>query len=259
MVSHTEAASRPHFRPPVAVRACTRTSNPSEGAGNECNEPHIAVRPKAHGGRASRKKDRYRDDRDDPGQAPGAWTHGLRVARRQIPRRPPVRPAHRPVDGHPRHHGREHRVAEPRERPSAHRLRHQLDHHQLLAHLRKPAALRGPRRRSARAPSRVPGRARPLHTRLARERTRTDARRADRGARLAGPRGRDALPGRACDHHDCVPGEPAGEGARRLGSSRRRGCSNRRPRRRTAHRVRRLADDLLRQSCLSPWRSRSPH
>ena len=49
-------------------------------------------------------------------------------------------------------------------------------------------------------------------------------------------------------------GNAAGEGARRLGRSRRRRCCDRRARRRRPHRVRRLADDLLRQP---PRRSRT--
>ena len=55
MGSHTEAASEPHFRPTVGVRACTRTPKPSEGAGNERTQPHIAVSPQENDGHASRK------------------------------------------------------------------------------------------------------------------------------------------------------------------------------------------------------------
>ena len=69
-----------------------------------------------------------------------------------------------------------------------------------------------------------------------------------RGPRRPGPRRSDALACGPRDHHDRLPGQPAGEGPRRLGSSRRRRRSYRRPRRRCPHRVQRLADDLLRQS-----------
>ena len=164
------------------------------------------------------------------------------------PWRPPVRPAHRPADGHPRHHGREYRAAEPRERPSAHGLQHQLDDHQLLAHLRKPAPLRWPRRRSARASSDVLDRPRYLHRIVVRVGHGGLSGRPVRSPRGPGSWCSAALSRSACDHHDGVPGEPAGESARRLGSSRRRGRRDRRPRRRRPHRVRRLADDLLRQS-----------
>ena len=69
-----------------------------------------------------------------------------------------------------------------------------------------------------------------------------------------GSRRRDALPRSARDHHVRLPGQPAGEGARRLGRRRRRRCCDRRPRRRRPDRVHRLADDLLRQP---PRRSRT--
>ena len=63
----------------------------------------------------------------------------------------------------------------------------------------------------------------------------------------SGPRRRDALAGRALDHHDRLPGQAAGEGARGLGCGRRRRRCDRRPRRRRPHRGRRLAAHLLRQ------------
>ncbi len=233
-------------RPPECERELV-PRNPPEGAGNERTEPHIAVSPKENRGHASRKENRYCNAHDASRSAPRARTQWLRVARRQGPWRPPVRPAHRATDGHPRHHGREYRAAEPRERPSTHGLQHQLDDHQLLAHLRKPAPLRRPRRRSARASSDVPDRPRRLHRIVVRVGHGRHSDRPLRSPRRPGPRCRDALPCSACDHHDRVPREPAGESARRLGSSRRRGSRNRRPRRRSPHRVRRLADDLLRQ------------
>ena len=62
-----------------------------------------------------------------------------------------------------------------------------------------------------------------------------------------GSRRSDALPRSTRDHHVRLPGQAAREGARCLGRSRRRRCCDRRARRRRPDRVRRLADDLLRQ------------
>ena len=140
------------------------------------------------------------------------------------------------------------------ERPAPDRLQHQLDDHELLAHLRQPAPLRRPRRRPARATPDVPDRPRHLHRLLVRLSDGRHRRRPLRRSRRPGPRRGDALPGSARDHHDRLPGQPAGEGARRLGSRRRRRCRDRRPRRRRPDRVHRLADDLLRQP---PRRSRT--
>ena len=131
---------------------------------------------------------------------------------------------------------------------------HQLDDHELLAHLRQPAALRRPRRRPARTAPDVPDRPRHLHRILVRlgdgRHRRCPLRRSGR----PGSRRRDALAGSARDHHVRLPGQPAGEGARRLGRSRRRRRRDRRARRRRPDRVHRLADDLLRQP---PRRSRT--
>ena len=82
---------------------------------------------------------------------------------------------------------------------------------------------------------------------VARLRPRRHGRCAVRGAGRPGSRSRHALPGRAVDHHELLPRPREGEGARRLGRRRRRGCGDRRPRRRAPDRVRRLADDLLRE------------
>ena len=127
------------------------------------------------------------------------------------------------------------------------RLRHQLDDHELLAHLRQPAPLRRPRRRPARTTPDVPDRPRHLHRLLVRLSDGRHGRRPLRRSRRPGSRRRDALPGGARDHHVRLPGQAAGEGARRLGRSRRRRRCDRRPRRRRPDRVHRLADDLLRQ------------
>ena len=79
-----------------------------------------------------------------------------------------VRAADRPADGHPRHHGREHCAAERRRRPASDRLEHQLDDHELLADLRKPAPVRRPCRRPDRSTPDLPRRPRHLHYVLAR-------------------------------------------------------------------------------------------
>ena len=76
--------------------------------------------------------------------------------------------ARRAADGHPRHHRREHRAAAHRDGSEDERLDDQLDDHELLADLRKPAALRRPRRRPARPPPDVPDRPRRLHRLLVR-------------------------------------------------------------------------------------------
>ena len=131
---------------------------------------------------------------------------------------------------------------------------HQLDDHELLAHLRQPAPLRRPRRRPARTAPDVPDRPRHLHRVLVRLSDGRHRRRPLRRSGRPGSRRSDALPGRARDHHVRLPGQPAGEGARRLGRSRRRRRRDRRPRRRRPDRVHRLADDLLRQP---PGRSRT--
>ena len=83
-----------------------------------------------------------------------------------------------------------------------------------------------------------------------------DADDAVRRPRRPGPRRRDALPGRAVDHHDHLPRPRARQGARRLGRGRRRRRRDRRAARRRADRARRLARDLLHQPARR--RSRSP-
>ena len=182
---------------------------------------------------------RHAAQTQDPHPPRGAQWQGERPA--------VVRAAHRPADGDPRHHGREHRAPEPRRRPRPERLQHQLDDHQLLGHLRKPAALRWPRGRSAGATADVPHRSRHLHGLVVRLGHGGDGRRPFRRPGRPGSWRGDALSRGPRDHHDRLPGTPAGEGARRLGSSRRRRRRDRRPRRRPPHRVHRLADDLLRQ------------
>ncbi len=187
------------------------------------------------------------DRRDDRGPPPRAS-----VSRAESPAGKSrgvllVRPADRPADGDPRHHRREHRAAEPRRRPRAERLDGQLDDHELLARLRQPAPLRRSARRPGGSPAHVPDRPRRLHRRVGRLGARGHRCGAVRRPRRSGPRGRDALPGRPLDHHDGVPGQAAGEGARRLGRRRWRRRRDRRPRRRRPHRGRRLAADLLRE------------
>ena len=105
-----------------------------------------------------------------------------------------VRAADRSADGDPRHHRGEHRAAEPRRGSAAHRLGHQLDDHELLAHLRQPAPLRRPRRRPARPAPDVPDRPRHLHRLLVRLSNGRHRRRSLRRTRRPGPRRRDALP-----------------------------------------------------------------
>ena len=167
-----------------------------------------------------------------------------------------VRAADRAADGDPRHHRGEHRAAEPLGRPESDRVQHQLDNHELLAHLRQPAALRRPRRRSARTTPDVPDRPRHLHRLLVCLSDGRHRRCPLRSPRGPGSRRSAALPGSARDHHGRLPGQAAGQGARRLGSRRRRRCRDRRARRRRSDRVRRLADDLLRQPA---DRSRTRH
>ena len=153
----------------------------------------------------------------------------------------------RTADGHPRHHSREHRPAAHRDRPEPERLHDQLDDHELLADLRKPASLRRPRCRSARPPADVPDRTRRLHRRVARLGDGRKRRDAVRGAGRTGRWCRDPLAGGALDHHDGLPGLEACEGARRMGSRGRSRRGDRRPRGWRPDAVRRLADDLLRQ------------
>src|SRR6188768_1835290 len=100
----------------------------------------------------------------------------------------PRRPTRRPADGDPRHHRSEHRAAEPRHGARPDRLQHQLDDHELLADLRQPAALRRPRRRSARAAPDVPDRPRYLHRLLVRLRDRRHGGCSVRGPGGPGPR-----------------------------------------------------------------------
>ena len=123
----------------------------------------------------------------------------------------------------------------------------QLDDHELLARLRQPAPLRRPPVRPRRAPAHVPDRPRNLHRLLGRLRRRGHRGGIVRSTRRPGPRSRPALTGRPLDHHERVPRQGAGEGARSLGRSRRRRRGDWRPRRRRPHRGRRLAPHLLRQ------------
>ncbi len=156
--------------------------------------------------------------------------------------------ARRAADGHPRHHRREHRAAAHRDRPAPERLEHQLDDHELLADLRKPLAVRRPRRRPPRSPPHVPHRPRHLHRLLVRLGDGWKRRDAVRCSRGPGARRRDALPAALSIITAAFHGSASREGARRLGRSRRSRSGDRRHRRRRPHRVRRLADDLLRQS-----------
>ena len=123
----------------------------------------------------------------------------------------------------------------------------QLDDHELLARLRQPAPLRRPAGRPRRPPADVPDRPRSLHRLVGRLRPRGHRRGTVRSTGRPGPRRRPALAGRPLDHHDCVPGQAAGQGARSLGCGRRCRRGDRRPRRRRPHRGRRLAPHLLRQ------------
>ena len=84
--------------------------------------------------------------------------------------------------------------------------------------LRQPAPLRRPRRRPARAPAHVPDRPRRLHRLVARLGPRGHRRRAVRRTRGPGPRRRDALSGRALDHHDRLPGHASGPRRSRPGA-----------------------------------------
>ena len=137
--------------------------------------------------------------------------------------------------------------------------RHRLDDHQLLADLRQPAAVRRTRRRPARPPPRLPHRPGRVHRLIAGHGARRRRHDALRRPRRPGPRRRDAVPGRAVDHHHLLPGPRAREGARRLGRGRRRGRRHRRPARRRADRARRLARDLLHQPARRPRARRRRH
>ncbi len=87
-------------------------------------------------------------------------------------------------------------------------------------------------------------------------RVRVVVRRPGRLARGAGPRRRDDLAGHALDHHHALRRrEGAQQGTRHLGRPRWWRCGCRRSRRRSAHEVRRLGMDLLRQR--ARW-ARSP-
>ena len=86
--------------------------------------------------------------------------------------------------------------------PPDQRLEHQLDDHQLLADLRQPAAPRRPRRRPARPPPACSSPASASSpSRRSPRRWPASAAHALRRPRRPGPRRRDALPGRALDHH----------------------------------------------------------
>ena len=160
----------------------------------------------------------------------------------------PARPPGRAADGDPRHHSREYRAAEPREGSAAQRITDQLDDHELLPRFRKPPAFRRPCRRPPRAPPPVPDRAWRLHCLFPRLCPCRNRRNALRSASRSGSWGSDALSRGFVDHHELLPWACESEGARRLGRSRRRGRSDRRSGRRSSDRVRRLEDDLLRQS-----------
>ena len=109
------------------------------------------------------------------------------------------------------------------------------------------AAARRTRRGPARSPPRLPHRPRGLHRRLARLGAGDKRRGLLRRPRRTGSRCGDAVPGRAVDHHDHLPGPRPREGARRLGRRRRRRRRHRRPAGRDAHRARRLASHLPHQ------------
>ena len=220
-----------------------------EGAGNDRSQPHSHVPLEANEGHAPRN-DNHNHDNDRCGDRrppPRTSTQRGHLDRRQKPRRSPRRPARGSADGDPRHHGREHRLAEPRPRSAAERLDGQLDDHELLARLRQPAPLRRPAGRPRRPPADVPDRPRSLHRLVGRLGPGGHRRSTVRSTGRPGPRRRDALAGRSLDHHNCLPGQAAGQGARSLGCGRRRRRGDRRPRRRRPHRGRRLAPHLLRQ------------
>ena len=127
------------------------------------------------------------------------------------------------------------------------RRRPRLDHHELLARLRQPAAARRPGRGPARAPARLPHRARRLHRLLAGFGAGRRRRRLLRRTRRPGSGCGDAVAGRAVHHHHHLPGPGSREGARRVGCRRRRRRRDWRPARRHADRARRLASHLPHQ------------
>ena len=76
----------------------------------------------------------------------------------------------------------------------------------------------GRARRPGRPPAPVPDRPRRLHRLVGRLGRRRHRGRALRGPRRPGSRRRDALPGRALDHHDRLPGQPSGPRRSRPGA-----------------------------------------
>ena len=116
----------------------------------------------------------------------------------------------------------------------------------LRAHVRWPAAVGWPRRRSAWPPACPDGRARPVHGRVAGLRARDQRGLPDRDP--GHPRGRcgDHAARRPVDRDEHVPGgRRAQQGARDLGRARRRRCDRRADRRRASHPLRRMAVHLL--------------
>ena len=123
-----------------------------------------------------------------------------------------------------------------------------MGRHGLCHHLRRLPAARRPRGRPARPAARLPRRRAGLHRCLVLLRARLVGRRAHRVPRRAGPGRGDHLACGAVDHHDDVRGRRRAEqGARDLGSNRRRRGRRRRSRRRLADEVPGLGVDLLRE------------
>ena len=169
------------------------------------------------------------------------------------------RAARRPADGDPRHHGREHRAAEPRQGPAAQRLDRSAGRSR--ATRSSSAACSS----SAAALADLLGRRRLFLTGLGvfTVSSLASALAGTAGALFAARAGQGLgaamlSPAALSIITTSFQGNAAGEGARGLGRGRRRRRSDRRPRRRPADRVRRLADDLLRQPPRRDRRSRSP-
>jgi hypothetical protein len=153
-----------------------------------------------------------------------------------------------PVRSRARRVDRQRRAAVDRQRPAVLPGRPLVGRQRLHALLRRLPAARRPHGRPDRPPPPVRRRARRLRSRLARRRARHFIRHADRRARGAGYRRRDALPGGAvAGHRDLRRGRGAQQGARRLGRGRRLRRSGRRAARRRADRVRRLGVGPVRE------------
>ena len=152
------------------------------------------------------------------------------------------------VHGHPRRRDRERRAAVDPGRPRVLAAEPAVGDQRIRARVRRLPAARRAIRRPPRPPSRLHGRNRHLHDRLAPVRPRVERRVAHCLPRVAGSRGRDHHPGSTLDPRCDVRGGPraqhraGGLGSRRRRRSRRRGALRRHP-----HRPPVLGVDLLRQ------------